>query len=196
MNIKSVVLGATTVAVTGLLGGVVTAQAADSDVLGGNSVGEFNVSAGNLTIDAVPTFAFEGTDVKTLASGTTLNYDSATLKNSAKTSTGTALTVSDYRGANNATWTLTSSISNFTNGSNTVAGTINYATSGSASGTINAAGGTVWNNTDAKTAGTGSASATTGTATTLTLPATATAIAGNYDADITWTLGATASATE
>ncbi|MFC6181039.1 WxL domain-containing protein [Lactiplantibacillus daowaiensis] len=195
MKFKTLVLGMTTLAMTSMLGGILTAQA-DDDVLGGNSVGEFSVAAGNLTIDAVPTFAFASTDVKTLTNGTTLNYDGSTLKAAGKTSTGTDLTVSDYRGANNAAWTLTSTISNFTNGSDTIAGTITYTTSGTASGTINAAGGTVWNDSDAKTGGTGSATAGTATTTSLTLPATTTAVSGNYDADITWTLNATASATD
>lgn len=190
---KTMILGLATVALATLVGGTLAAQAADTGT-DGTSVGEFTVASGKLSLDAVPTLAFKGTDVASLASGTKLAYNSDAVTGSGKTSTGNTLTVSDFRGADNAAWNLTAQLSNFTNGSSTVAGTIDYAGANAAKGTISADGGNVWNNTSAATGGTSSVSAATDSTTALTLPATATAVSGTYDADITWTLSATASA--
>ena len=190
---KTMILGLATVALVALVGSTTTAQAADTGT-DGTSVGEFTVASGTLSLDKVPTLAFKDTNVAGLAAGTTLGYNSAAVTGTGKTSTGDTLTVSDYRGADNAAWNLTAKLGTFTNGSHTVVGTIDYTGANAAQGTISADGGNVWNNTDAKTGGTSSVSAATDSTTALTLPATASAIAGTYDADITWTLSATASA--
>ena len=190
MKTKALVLGLATIASVSLFTQL-SVQAAD-DALTGNSVGEFEVAKGALTLDAVPTFAFEGTTVKTLVtSGANLAYQNDAIKTGS--TTGTNLTVSDYRGSDQPDWNLNAKMGNFVNGRTTIAGSITYATDNTATGTVTGADSSIWNNTKAKTAGVGSATAGTTTDTKLVLPKTASVATGTYDADLTWTLSATAS---
>lgn len=190
MKTKTLVLGLATLASVSLLAAL-PVQAAD-DPLTSNSVGEFEVAKGALTLDAVPTFAFESTTVKTLVtSGADLAYKDDTIKNG--TTTGTNLTVSDYRGSDQTGWNLTAKMSAFTNSSTTITGSLAYVTDNAATGTVTGTDSSVWDNTKAQTAGVGSATAGTTTGTKLTLPQTASVATGTYDADLTWTLSATAS---
>lgn len=198
MKTKTLVLGLATLASVSLLAAL-PVQAAD-DPLTSNSVGEFEVTKGDLTLVAVPTFAFEGTTVKTLVtSKADLAYKNDTIKNG--TTTGTNLTVSDYRGSDQTGCNLTAKMSAFTNGSTTIKGSLTYVTKNTADNAVdNAAAGTVtdtdssvWDNTKAKTAGVGSATVGTTTGTKLTLSPMTSVATGTYDADITWTLSATAS---
>lgn len=162
MKMKALGLSFATVASFGLLVNL-PVQAA-TDPLAGNSVGEFEVAKGTLTLDNVPTFAFEGTDVKTLVTqGADLAYTNDTIKNG--TTTGTSLKVSDYRGSDQPVWNLNAKMSDFTNKTTTITGTLTYATDGSATGTK------------------------------LALPKTTGVSTGTYDADLTWTLSSTASDT-
>jgi len=191
MKIKTLALGLATVASVSLLMKL-PAQAADTDALTGNSVGEFEVAQGTLTLDAVPTFAFEGTTVKTLVtSGADLAYQNDAIKNGS--TTGTKLTVSDYRGSDQPAWNLNAKMSPFTNKTSTITGTLAYATDNKAAGAVTGDNSSIWNDTDAGTAGVGTATAGTATSTKLTLPKTTSVSTGTYDADLTWTLSATAS---
>lgn len=192
MKMKALGLSLATVASLSLLVNL-PVQAA-TDPLAGNSVGEFEVAKGTLTLDNVPTFAFEGTDVKTLVTqGADLAYTNDTIKNG--TTTGTSLKVSDYRGSDQPAWNLNAKMSDFTNKTTTITGSLTYVTDGSATGTVTADDSSVWNNTKALTAGAGIATAGTATGTKLALPKTTGVSTGTYDADLTWTLSSTASDT-
>ncbi|BDZ30533.1 WxL domain-containing protein [Lactiplantibacillus sp. WILCCON 0030] len=192
MKIKTLALSIAALAGMSLLVNL-PAQAAD-DQLMGNSIGEFTVAKGELTLDAVPTFAFEPTDVKQLVTnGANLAYTNDTITGG-KT-TGTALTVSDYRGSDQAGWNLNAKLGDFSNKTSTITGTVTYVTDNAAAGTIAAADSTVWNNTDAKTGGVGTATAGTTTSTKLVIPKTTGISSGTYDADLTWALSSTASDT-
>ncbi|WP_412989459.1 WxL domain-containing protein [Pediococcus siamensis] len=158
-----------------------------------DSVGEFSVTAGSLSLDAVPNFNFGTTDVATLVKGTTLNYQSGA---------NNTLAVSDYRGASDGTWSLTASLAPFKNGKDEseslVAGAINLKSSVAdnskatgATGTIGSAASTVWNNTNADLTGTGTATSTVSTDTTLVTEANSKINSGSYSSTVTWTMANT-----
>lgn len=177
-----------------LMAGGLTAVSAQAEDITTNSAGEFKVDAGTLELKAVPTFNFENAKVADLVTtGQTLKYVDDKVTGTGIKSTGTDLTVSDFRGTDQPDWNLKATLGDFKNGTTTINGSLAYATDGTAAGTLTSTAASVWDNTKAATNGVKSVTAGTKAAgTALTLPATASVATGTYDATITWTLGTTA----
>lgn len=186
---------------------------ADTSAQTGASTAEFTVNAGDLTLVSVPNLQFGNVNVADLQS---TGDETFTLQQAGNTVVGTQsptsaaddtpqgnstgdLTVNDYRGTNSG-WTLTASLSQFSNGSSTLSGTIvlsNLTMTNSVSATIPTIQPAVIASSDtatpykievaAKNAGQGSNTAAI-TSSTLALIKSNDVVNGTYDATMTWTL--------
>lgn len=153
------------------------------DVLEMNSKGTFSVTAGNLKLTEVPDLDFGKFTIKQVTDGASNDL----------TNPGENLTVSDYRGKNNADWTLSAKTSAFKNADDTneIEGAITLATN--TPGAAGALDGTeIWSSKKAETNGASEKTATTSDSSKLTLEGQPDkAMSGEYTADVTWTLNDT-----
>lgn len=169
---------------------VLAADDDSGDVLEGNSNATFTVDKGNLELKAVPDMDFGHFTIPEVVKGAS----------NPLTNTGSALTVSDFRGSDTTDWSLSATTSAFKHESknNTLDGTIDFtatnADGAKANGTLD--GAEVWNSTDAKTYGISEKTVNTTDATTLTLKPQTGVVSGQYTADVTWTLDNTPSSSQ
>lgn len=169
---------------------VLAADDDSGDVLEGNSNATFTVDKGNLELKEVPDMDFGHFTIPEVFKGAS----------NPLTNTGSALTVSDFRGSDTTDWSLSATTSAFKNESknSTLDGTIDFtatnADGAKANGTLD--GAEVWNSTDAKTYGISEKTVNTTDATTLTLKPQTGVVSGQYTADVTWTLDNTPSSSQ
>lgn len=180
-----------------------TAEAAfvladDSDTAAANSVAQFEITPGQLSLKAVPNLSFEEGKVQDLMTGSLtlgLNEQNVSPGNEGYDGNNTKrIEVLDYRGSN-AGWQLTAKLGEFAGRTPLTATSLTFE--GSAAGpnytgeigTGNLADEPAAILTAATDQGAGATEGTVSAA-SLTLPRTANAGAGDYRATITWTLGA------
>ncbi|MCD2256626.1 WxL domain-containing protein [Agrilactobacillus fermenti] len=179
-----------------------------------NSVVEFKVDPGYLTLDAVPDFSFEKTSVTALGSekGANLKLNGFETSGADPTSKGVdsfdgnktgLIQVSDFRGTL-AGWKLSASLKDFTTkatvdgASPTISGTLQLAAAGVQApfqgADISKGSTTIANAAEGTSNGVFKDQLTTDSA-TLALAQQPKAIPGSYQSTLTWTLAATPDAT-
>ncbi|MFZ8764718.1 WxL domain-containing protein [Enterococcus diestrammenae] len=173
-----------------------------------NSTAEFEVTPGDLTLDAVPDMNFGTASVKDIATnGITLTYASGDLTGEASNDGNNKgiIRVSDFRGSGTG-WKLSVGLGNFTSGStNILSGVTLTVNAPKAEGVTTDAASTTVTPENASSVVTAEASEGMGENTytissdtkdtTLTIDKNPTIKAGTYQADLTWTLANTPSTT-
>lgn len=171
---------------------VLSVNAAETPA-GNTSVAEFNVDAGKLTLNEVPDMLFNNVSFENLVKNntTTLNYAAGTdaVKGNAESkSNQNSLDLTDYRGTD-AGWTVNATMTAFSNGKSSLNGVLNYKGLGTISNTGSSK---IVSGKEYTYSSTPSSEDTSLKVTPTDNQKKSGLTAGQYDADITWTLSDTA----